>query len=115
MDIVARTKNIRVAPRKMRLVADSLSGKSIQDALVALSLMEKRSAQIFEKLIKSAVSNATVNNGLKEESLVIKTINVGDGQALKRFRPSTRGRVHPYKKRGTNVTVTVSERGQKSV
>lgn len=114
MDVLARTKNIRIAPRKMRLVADSLAGKSIADALVALSLMEKRSAQIFEKLIKSAVSNATTNNGLKEESLVIKTIDVGDGQALKRFRPSTRGRVHPYKKRGSNVTVVVSERSKQN-
>lgn len=107
----AQIKNVRISPRKMRLLADSLAGKSIHDALMSLTLTDKRGASVLMKLVKSAVSNAVSSKGLKEEALEIQTIQIGDGQALKRFRPSTRGRVHPYKKRASNVTVIVVEKG----
>ena len=109
MEVKAVAKNIRISPRKMRLVRDGLSGKSIEEALRIVSLVEKRGAGVFGKLIKSAISNAIVNKQAKEESLMIQSIEVNEGQAFKRFRPSTRGRTHPYKKRGSIVTVIVTD------
>jgi large subunit ribosomal protein L22 len=62
------------------------------------------------KTLKSAVANAKNNAKLDEANLVIKAIEVSEGPAFKRFRPSTRGRVHPYKKRTSNITVILEDK-----
>lgn len=104
MDIVAQT-SVRIAPRKVRLVADAIRKVSIEDALQALAVMKKRARGPLEKTLKSAIANAKNNNNLKQEDLKLKSIDVLEASSYKRFHPSTRGRVHPYKRRGSHIRI----------
>ncbi len=116
MEVVAKT-SVRVAPRKVRLVADLIRKLSVDEALRTLSLLKKRGAVSLEKTLKSAIANAIKNNNLKQEALTIKTIDVLEAPAYKRFHPSTRGRVHPYKRKGSHIKIileTKEENGTKS-
>lgn len=109
MEFFAKTKSVAISPRKVRLVVRALKNLSLVQVQNVLATLEKRPALVLQKIIKSAIANAIHNGKLKEESLVIKRIEVLDGPALKRFHPSTRGRVHPYKKRTSHITVIVGE------
>ncbi len=109
MEVIAQT-SVRVAPRKVRLVADSIRKLSLDDALKTLSLLKQRGSVSLEKTLKSAVSNAEKNNNLKREELKIKTIDVLEAPSYKRFHPSTRGRVHPYKRRGSHIKIVLETR-----
>ena len=106
MEVIART-TVRVAPRKVRLVADSIRKLSLDEALKSLSLLKQRGSVSLEKTLKSAVANAEKNNNLKKEVLKIKTIDVLEAPSYKRFHPSTRGRVHPYKRRGSHIKIVL--------
>ena len=106
MEIIART-SVRVAPRKVRLVADAIRKLSLEQALISLSVIKNRGSVSLEKTLKSAVANASNNNNLKQEALKIKSIDVGEAPSYKRFHPSTRGRVHPYKRRGSNIKIVL--------
>ncbi|OGH24308.1 MAG: 50S ribosomal protein L22 [Candidatus Levybacteria bacterium RIFCSPLOWO2_01_FULL_39_24] len=105
MDIVARVKSIRISPRKVRLVADSIRNLPLNKALSALSMTQKRGATVLENVFKSAIGNAVNNSKKSVDSLRIKGIEVWDGPAIKRFHASTRGRVHPYKKRSSHIKI----------
>lgn len=108
MDIVAKSQ-VRVAPRKVRLVADAVRPMTLADALASLTAIKNRGAVSLGKTLKSAVSNAKNNNNLKEEALKIKSILVTEAPSYKRFHPSTRGRVHQYKRRGSNITIVLTD------
>ncbi len=105
MEVFAVSKSARVAPRKVRLVADAIRKLSIEDALKALSILKNRGGQPLEKTLKSAIANALNNNNLKQDALRIKMIDVLEAPSYKRFHPSTRGRAHPYKRRGSHIKV----------
>jgi large subunit ribosomal protein L22 len=107
MNIIASAKSARVAPRKVRLVADAIRKLSIEDALTALSVLKNRGGEPVEKVLKSVVANAVNNNNLKQEDLKIKSIDVLEAPAYKRFHASTRGRAHPYKRRGSHIKITL--------
>lgn len=111
MDIRARSQSVHISPRKIRLVADAVRKLKVDDALVALQLLDKRAAMPLAKTLSSAVANAVNNAKLDRQKLVVKSITVTEGQALKRFHPSTRGRVHPYKRRMSHITITLAEGG----
>lgn len=108
MEITAFTKSAQVSPRKMRLVADVIRKQSIDEALSTLAVLGKRGSDVLEKTLRSAVANA-VNRNVSRENLFIKRLDISDGAAYKRMHPSTRGRVHPYKKRTTHVRVILSD------
>lgn len=108
MDIVART-SVRVAPRKVRLVADAIRKLSLEEALRSLTVIKNRGSVSLEKTLKSAIANAVNNNKLKQETLKIKSIDVSESPSYKRFHPSTRGRVHPYKRRGSNIKIVLTD------
>lgn len=110
MQIQAVSKSVRVAPRKMRLIADLIRNKTTKEALSTLVLIAKRAALPVAKTLKSAISNAIHNGKANEDNLIIKSVEVTEGLAMKRFHPSTRGRVHPYKKRGSNIKIVLEER-----
>lgn len=110
MQVRAISKTVRMSPRKMRLVVDAMRGKSIDQALSQLAVMPKRASLPVEKTLKSAVANAVNNARLDRESLSIVSMVVSEGQALKRFRPSTRGRVHPYKKRTSHLEIVIQDK-----
>ena len=109
MEIIASTKSIRVAPRKVRLVADAIRNLSLEQALKNLSVIKNRGSVVLEKTLKSAIANALNNNNLKQETLTIKSIFVSEAPAYKRFHPSTRGRVHPYKRKGSHVKIVLTD------
>ena len=107
---ITRLNNIRTSTRKVRLVANVIRNLSVQEALDALSVIQKRGAHDLEKALKSAIANAVNNSKLDRNNLKIKAIDINEGTALKRFHPSTRGRVHPYKKRSSNIRIVLEEK-----
>ncbi len=109
MEVKAESKNVRMSPRKISLIADALRNKTVAQAYAMLAVVRQRAGGVLEKTLKSAIANAVHNAKLKEETLVIKTIEVTQAQALKRFHPSTRGRVHPYKRRGSHIRIVLEE------
>lgn len=109
MEIMAQTRGVRISPRKLRLVADTLRGLMVKNAIASLALVHKRGAREISKTLKSALANALHNAKAKEERLIIDRIEVLEGGALKRYHPSTRGRVHPYKKRSSHIKVVLKE------
>lgn len=106
MEVIART-SVRVAPRKVRLVADAIRKLSLEEALRSLTVIKNRGSVSLEKTLKSAIANAINNNKLKQEALKIKSIDVSESPSYKRFHMSTRGRVHPYKRRGSNIKIVL--------
>ena len=97
------------------MVADVIKNKPVSQALNILSITNKRGSSVLLKTLRSAVANAVNNAKLKEDLLTIKIIEVGEGPFLKRYRPSTRGRVHPYKKRSSHIRIILEDKnGTKS-
>ena len=110
MKVQAHLKQVRISPRKVRLVADAIRKMPLEQAILQLPLVRKRGASILADVMQSAVANATNNAHLQRENLVISEIIVNDGQALKRFHASTRGRIHPYKRKSSNITVILESK-----
>lgn len=98
---------LRLAPRKVSLVASLVRGRTVEDAIVILNNTPKRAAKPLRKLIESVRANAINNHNMKAEGLRIETISVTAGPRLKRYRPVPRGMAHPYQKRTSNVLVVV--------
>ncbi|NTV44631.1 MAG: 50S ribosomal protein L22 [Candidatus Yonathbacteria bacterium] len=99
--------NYRQSPRKVRLLADMVRGKSVNRAVKELSFLSKRASGPIEKLIESAVANAEHNDGLKKDDLIIQNITVDKGPTLKRSMPRAMGRAFPINKRTSIVKVTL--------
>ena len=110
MNVQAVANNVRISPRKVRLVADAIRNLGVIDAMHLLQSSDKQAGIPLSKTLKSAVANAVNNAKLDSASLYISSIMVNQGQAFKRFRPSTRGRIHPYKKRGSNITIVLTQK-----
>jgi large subunit ribosomal protein L22 len=101
---------IRSSPRKMRIVADVVRGKNVQEALQTLHFMPQKAARPIELTIQSAVANLLDKNRderVDESSLVVSEIFVDQAPMLKRFRPVSRGRAHRIHKRSSHLTVVV--------
>ena len=107
MEVKAIAKNIRMSPKKVRLVIDQIKNRKPQDAVKVLDFVNKRSAPAIKKAIISAIANAKNNYALDEESLVFKQISASKGLTFKRFRPVSRGRVHHILKRASHLTVVL--------
>lgn len=105
----AKLSNYRQSPRKVRLVASSVRGKSVAKANDILSFVPNRAALPLQKLLASAVANAKSLN-LKEENLAIKELRVDEGPTLYRRRPRSRGMANPIRKRTSHVTLILSEK-----
>ncbi len=104
-------KNYRQSPRKVRLVAKSVKGKTPAQALMILDFMPKRAAEPIMKLLSSAVANAKANSDIDVSELVIKGIEINKGVTLKRFRPRARGSAYRINKRTSNIVVTLERKG----
>jgi len=94
-------------PRKVRLVADLVRGKSISEALAALQFLPKRASEPVAKLIKSAVANAR-EQGEPVDTLAVSSITVESAGMLKRFMPRAFGRAAPVRRRKSRVKLTVA-------
>lgn len=112
MEAKAICRNLRIAPRKVRLVADLVRGMKVNDALVQLQFNQKRSSTPVSKLVRSAVANFKQMDGAKTvdvDQLVIRAIWVDEGPTAKRFLPRAMGRATTIRKRSSHITVVVGE------
>ena len=109
MQVSATAKRLRISPRKVRLVADQVRGKPIDDALNTLAFSTHKGAPLIRKVIDSAIANAEENEGADVDDLRIKEIFVNDGITIKRIRPRARGRADRILKRTCHVTVTLTD------
>jgi len=110
MEVIARARYIRRAPRKARLVADTVRGMRVVDALAQLEFSPKHAAVDVAKAIKSAAANAEHNHQLARDQLWLKQILVDEGPTMKRVRPVSRGMAHQYFHRTCHITAIVEDR-----
>jgi ribosomal protein L22 len=104
----ASSRYVRVAPRKVRLIADQVRGMHIEQARALLEFSPRGAAQDIRKLIDSAASNAENNHDLIADEMRITEITVDEGPTLKRFRPRAQGRATPIHKRTSHIAVALS-------
>jgi len=110
MQVVAKSKYLRISPRKVRLVADNLRQLSPEEALIALLAMNKKAAQPLAETLKQAIGNAVNNFNLNKQNLVIKEIQIGEGPVFKRWRAVSRGRAHPVLKRTSHIRIVLEDK-----
>jgi large subunit ribosomal protein L22 len=115
MEIRAQLKNYRVSARKARLVADSIRGRQVEDALTLLDLSPKRFARPLAKLVRSAVANAEEKNsreksGIDVDNLFVSRVAVDEGPSMWRIRPRAQGRATWIQRRTSHVSVVLEER-----
>lgn len=101
--------NFRQSPRKVRLVADMVRGKSVAEAKAALAFAPQKSTEAIEKLLDSAVANAS-QKGESAEHLFVKTITVDKGLVMRRFSPKARGRAGSIRKTSSIVKIELGSK-----
>jgi len=110
MEATATLRYMKASPQKVRLVADMIRGKKVDEALSILRFMKKHSAKDLEKLVRSAVANAeNTENGVDADDLVVSKIYVNEGPREKRIQPAPMGRAYRIQKRKAHITVHVSD------
>ncbi len=110
----AKLSNLRISPRKVRLVAGLIRGKKVSEAQNQLAFLNKRSTDPILKLLKSAIANAKNNAKANEENLVVSRIFVDCGPVLKRHMPRAFGRAAAIMKRTSHVTIVLEEKETKA-
>jgi large subunit ribosomal protein L22 len=110
MQVTAKLKNLRVFPRKVRLVASFVKGLDVLEALNQLTNNSKKSSPVIKKILESAISNAENNFGLAKDNLYILAVKVGAGATLKRWMPKAFGRASQILKRTSQIEITLEER-----
>lgn len=113
MEAVARLRNCPTSPRKMRLLADLVRGKNVEDAINILKFSPKHNSVALEKLLLSAVANWGIKNegvDADDAGLYVKTIMVDGARVIKRMQPAPQGRAYRIRKRSNHVTIVVDSR-----
>ncbi|MBX2909947.1 MAG: 50S ribosomal protein L22 [Chitinophagales bacterium] len=112
MEAVAHLNNNPTSDRKMRLVADLIRGKKVEEALVILRFSKQEASLKLEKLLKSAINNWQQKNDARPEDneLFVKEIFVNQGTSIKRFLPAPQGRAYRIRKRSNHVTIKVDSK-----
>ncbi len=111
MESIAKLRYTRIAPRKMRLVADQVRGKRLEEALTILEYSLKAAAKPIEKTLKSALANMLSSEEAKNidtDKIWIKSILVNEGPTAKRWRPRAMGRATRINKRTSHLEVVLS-------
>jgi large subunit ribosomal protein L22 len=106
MEFISTQKFIRMSPKKMRFVADVARKMKPGEAIEKLPFTGRQAAKPIINVIKTAIANAKIK-GISEDGLIIKELMIGEGPRLKRGRPVSRGRWHPYKRRMSHVRVVL--------
>ena len=110
MEAKAYLKYLRIAPRKVQIVADLIRGKDVGTAMAILMQTPKAASEPMMKLLKSAVANAENNFNMDRNSLYVSQCYVTPGPILKRIRPSAHGRAFRVLKRTSHITIVVKEK-----
>jgi large subunit ribosomal protein L22 len=114
MEIVSKLRYLKIAPRKVRLVADLIRGKKVEKAQTVLNFTPKRASLPLMKLLKQALSNAKNNFQLDSVNLYISKITVDEGPKYKRWRARARGRADQIQKKTSHVTLILDETVKKA-
>ena len=106
----ATLKYARISSRKVKIVADLIRGKDVDEALAIMKFTPKASSEVLEKLLKSAIANAENNHDMKHENLYVAEIFANQGPTLKRIRPAAKGSAVRIRKRTSHITIKLRER-----
>ena len=110
MEAKAIAKNIRISADKIRLVVNLIRGKKVDEAMSILKNMNKKAARVIEKVLTSAVANATNNHNLNKDKLYVVKAYVNEGPVMKRMIMDSRGHVGRNDRRTSHVTIVVAEK-----
>ena len=106
----ATLKYARISSRKVKIVADLIRGKQVDEALAIIKFTPKASSEVLEKLLKSAIANAENNHNMAHEKLYVADIYANQGPTLKRIRPAAKGSAVRIRKRTSHITIVLKER-----
>ena len=112
MPVIAKLNYLRIAPRKVRLVANFIKGMNVIEARTQLKFLPKRAAGPILRLLDSAIANAFHNFSLPKENLYVSKIMVEPGPSLKRWLPRAMGRATPILKRTSHITIILDEKNK---
>jgi large subunit ribosomal protein L22 len=110
VEVQAKSKNVRISPRKVRLLLNPIKGRSVDEAVAILRNLPMPVARKVEKIVKSAAANAENNYSLNIDRLRIKAAYADEGSRLHRFRAGARGRAKPWTRRYSHITIIVEDR-----
>lgn len=110
MEAKAIAKKVRMSADKARLVADLIRGKNVNEAMSILKNMNRKAARVIEKVLVSAVANATNNHNLNKDKLYVKEAYINEGPVMKRMIMDSRGHVGRNDRRTSHVIIAVSEK-----
>lgn len=110
MEARAVTRQVRISPRKARLVANLIRDKGAEEALSILAFAPKKAARLLTKTLKSAIANAADTQHVDVDKLYVKRVYIDGGMMWKRSIPRAHGRATPIRKRTSHFTVVVDER-----
>lgn len=103
----ASLSNYHQAPRKVRLLADLVRGKQVDEAMLTLDFLPKRASGPFKAVIASAIANAINNFNMVKDNLIIKEARVDKGMVMKRYRPRARGRASTIRHRTSHISIVL--------
>ena len=112
MEASAKLRYLRITPRKVRVVADLIRGKNVNQALAQLAFVEKRAAEPVAKLLRSAVANAeqhAKDKALDVDALHVKELMVDQGPSLRRYMPRAMGRAFKVLKKTSHISLTITD------
>jgi len=113
MAFQAKHRFARIGPRKARLLMDLVRGRDVDDAITLLRFSKQRASGMIEKVIRSAVANASEQEvGSSRNTLFVSEARVDAGPVIKRFQPKDRGKAYPINKRTSHLVVSIDERGE---
>ena len=105
----ATLKYARISSRKVKIVADLIRGKNVDEALAIVKFTPKAASEIVEKLLKSAIANAENNHGMKSNNLYVAEIYANQGPTLRRIRPAAKGSAVRIRKRTSHITIVLRD------
>ncbi len=105
----AELRHARISSRKVKIVIDTVRGKSAKEAVAILKYTNKAAAPVVAKLLKSAMANAVNNHQMDESKLYIAEIYANQGPTMKRIMPRARGRANRINKRTSHIVVVLKE------
>ena len=109
LEATATLRFARISARKVKIVADLIRGKKVDEALAIVKFTPKASSEVLEKLLNSAIANAENNHGMNRGNLVVSEIYANQGPTMKRIRPAAKGSASRIRKRTSHVTIMLRE------
>ena len=109
LEATAILRFARISARKVKIVADLIRGKKVDEALAIVTFTPKASSEIIEKLLKSAIANAENNHGMNRGNLIVSEIYANQGPTMKRIRPAAKGSASRIRKRTSHITIKLRE------